>query len=38
MLIFKTTPGRYTVILSPDLVGASGKVLGTGLHGPVYVH
>ena len=38
MLIFKTTPGRYTVILAPDLAGLSGKTLGTGLHGPVYIH
>ena len=38
MLIFKTTPGRYTVVLAPDLAGLSGKTLGTGLHGPVYIH
>ena len=38
LLLFKTTPGRYTVILAPDLAGLSGKTLGTGLHGPVYVH
>ena len=38
LLIFKTKPGRYTVILAPELAGLSGKTLGTGLHGPVYVH
>ncbi len=38
MLIFKTKPGRYTVILSQSLAGASGKTLGSNLHGPVYVH
>ena len=38
MLIFKTRPGRYTLVLAPDLAGQSGKTLGTGLHGPVYVH
>jgi hypothetical protein len=38
LLLFKTTPGRYTVILAPDLAGLSGKTLGVGLHGPVYVH
>jgi hypothetical protein len=38
MLIFKTRPGRYTLILAPDLAGQSGKTLGVSLHGPVYVH
>ncbi|WP_051749447.1 hypothetical protein [Nevskia soli] len=38
MLLFKTKPGRYTLILAPELAGLSGKTLGTGLHGPVYVH
>ena len=37
MLVFATTPGRYTVILSPDLAGLSGKTLGAALHGPVYI-
>jgi hypothetical protein len=37
MLVFRTRPGRYTVILAPDVSG-SGKTLGTALHGPVYVH
>lgn len=39
MLVFRTKPGRYTVILSPGVAGAGGgKTLGTALHGPVYVH
>jgi hypothetical protein len=38
MLLFKTKPGRYTLVLSSDLADTSGKTLGTGLHGPVYVH
>ncbi len=39
MLTFKgLSPGRYTVVLAPELADASGKTLGTGLHGPVYVH
>jgi hypothetical protein len=38
MLIFKTRPGRYTLILPAELAGQSGKTLGTRLHGPVYVH
>lgn len=37
MLVFRTKPGRYTVILAPGVSG-SGKTLGTALHGPVYVH
>lgn len=31
-------PGRYTVILMPDLADSAGKTLGHELHGPVYVH
>ncbi|MDI3259655.1 MAG: hypothetical protein QJR02_08165 [Sinobacteraceae bacterium] len=38
MLIFKTRPGRYTLILSASLADAQGKTLGSELHGPVYVH
>jgi hypothetical protein len=38
MMIFKTKPGRYTVVLSADLANAQGKTLGSELHGPVYVH
>lgn len=38
MLLFKAKPGRYTLVLAPDLADTAGKTLGTGLHGPVYVH
>ena len=38
MLLFKTKPGRYTLVLAADLPDSSGKTLGTALHGPVYVH
>lgn len=40
MLLFKgVTPGRYTVVVKPDLADTSGKlVIAAGLHGPVYVH
>ncbi|WP_295686385.1 hypothetical protein [uncultured Nevskia sp.] len=39
VLAFKgVTPGRYTVILRPELPDSSGKTLGDELVGPVYVH
>ncbi len=39
LLVFKgVKPGRYTVILKPELADAGGKALGSELHGPVYVH
>ncbi|WP_293387431.1 hypothetical protein [Nevskia sp.] len=39
VLAFKgVAPGRYTVILRPELPDSSGKTLGDELVGPVYVH
>jgi hypothetical protein len=39
MVVFKDVkPGRYTVVLKPELADASGKTLSSGLHGPVYVN
>lgn len=39
VLAFKgVSPGRYTVILRPELPDSSGKTLGDELVGPVYVH
>ena len=38
MLIFKAHPGRYILMLSSDLVDASGNPLGENVDGPVYVH
>jgi hypothetical protein len=38
MLVFRTSPGRYTVILPADLADSSGKSLGMPLNGPIYVH
>ena len=38
MLLFKNLkPGRYTVIVSPQLANEAGQTLGTELHGPVYI-
>jgi hypothetical protein len=38
VLVYKVgKPGRYTLVLSPDLADAGGKTLGKSLHGPVYV-
>jgi hypothetical protein len=38
MLVLRTSPGRYTVIVPADLADSSGKSLGMPLSGPIYVH
>jgi hypothetical protein len=38
MLLFRNLkPGRYTVVVSPDLANAAGLTVGTELRGPVYI-
>ena len=38
MLLFKNLkPGRYTVVVSPQLANEAGLAIGSELHGPVYV-
>lgn len=38
MLIFKTKPGPYTVVVPGAVKDTEGGTLGTGRSGPVYVH
>lgn len=38
MLLFKgLKPGRYTVVVSPQLANEAGLAIGSELHGPVYI-
>lgn len=37
LLLLKAKPGRYTIVISPDLANQRGQTLAAELHGPVYV-